>query len=108
MACTDCEDCLEVTGISCYGNVTLITGLTPSTAYYVWIQDKHGRYLVESYTTDLGGDITLDTDVDGMFHEHSGNYKVTISTSPLEETEETITVGYSTYTCILLKFIDVD
>jgi hypothetical protein len=108
MACNDCEDCLELIGITCYGTLEVIAGLTPSTAYYVWIEDKHGAFLVESYTTDLNGNLLIDTVEEGKYHAFSGNYKLTISTSPIEQTLETITVGYDTYTCIQMHFIDVD
>ena len=110
MACLDCEDCHEQIGISCYGFINLITGVTANTAYTVFIEDKHGAFYTQSVTSDVSGDVSIDTSTleEGLFHAHSGNYKVTVSTNALVSTEETLTIEGDAYTCIQLKFVDVE
>ena len=110
MSINICDLCYEMTGEACYSALFFEAGLTPSTAYTVWIEDKNEHLYTQSVTTDSGGDITLDlTDFDeGMFNAFSGSYIVTVSTSATSQTIEELTIQGQAYQCIKVTFQDIN
>ena len=107
--CLDCDSCLEIEGVACYAILSITAGLTPDTDYSIFITDRHGNQFRQEVTTDEDGDFTLDLTAfdEGMFTENSGTYTLTASTSALMSTEETFVVGYTEYSCIKIKFLDI-
>lgn len=105
MALTQCESCFLQPVESCSTNVTLAVGLTASTAYTVWLQDKFETFYKQDVTSDLSGNIELDLEaVDLSFTPYSGDYLVTVSTSSDTNTTEQLTIATVHYNCINLSF----
>jgi len=103
--CADCVDCYCTSFVSCYGYLNLEVGLTASTDYFVWIQSNHGKFYVIEQTTDADGNLSIPTEdfPEGLLHEHAGKFILTISTEENENTNEDMTIGYDTYTCIVFS-----
>ena len=105
MALTQCESCYLQTVEACSAAVTLSVGLTPATAYTVWMQDKFETIYKQDVTSDLSGNIELDLEaVDLSFTPYSGDYLITISTSADTNTTEQLTIATVHYNCINLSF----
>ncbi len=105
MALTQCESCFLQPVESCSTNVTLAVGLTASTAYTVWLQDKFETIYKQTITSNGSGNLVLDLDaVDLAFTPYSGDYLITISTSADTNTTESLTIAGGTYNCINMSF----
>ena len=107
MSVNICDLCYEMTGEACYSALFIEAGLTPTTDYTVWVEDRNDRIYIQAVTTDSGGDITLDLSAfdEGMFNAFSGSYIITVSTS---QTIEELTVQGQAYQCIKVTFQDIN
>lgn len=77
-------------------------GLTPSTAYYIIIEDAKGNQYTHQYTTAaVTGIFTVDTDLypDEMFNPYAGTFTLTIKTALTDTSVVSFTVSATTYDC---------
>lgn len=113
MPLLNCDECYELTQvIDCEApsiELSVASGLTPSTAYYVHLKDTHGKVYIFPTTTTAGGDlsVTLPTDM-RSFRSFSGKFEMSISTSDSTNTGETLTIGSQTYTCLVVSFDEAE
>lgn len=105
MALTSCESCYVQSVESCSSAVTLAVGLTATTDYTVWLQDKFETIYKQDVTSDGSGNIELDLEaIDLSFTPYSGEYLITISTELETNTAEDLTISGSNYNCINMSF----
>ena len=111
MSITRCEICYELKVAACTTEeITLSPALSFLTVYTVFLEDKFGNFHTQSVTTTGAGAFTLDlTAFDpGMFTAYSGSYELSVSTSEVSPTYETLEINSVSYPCVLLSFYNVD
>ena len=105
MPLSQCESCYVMTAENCADTITLAVGLTPSTQYAVWMEDKFGTFYVQTVTSNGSGELILNlSEVDLALTPYSGSYELSVSTSYYTNTTETLTIATVNYTCINLSF----
>ena len=106
----NCSLCYHLKAQSCYGSLHITAGLTHNHSYTVFLEDHHGHFHTQSVTSDNSGNFSLDLTAfpEGMFTAFSGTYELSVSTSAVSSTYETITIAAATYDCIAIDFVDVD
>lgn len=97
-----CESCYEYEYNDCSA-LLLDVSLTPATAYYIFIKDKHGDVRSYQETSDGNGDLTIDTTnfPDTFFNKYN-SYEVWVSTSSDGQTRSSFTISGTAYTCYLI------
>ena len=103
----DCSNCYEVSRAS--SSLNFLVGLTPSTAYYLFVEDKFDNIYRVLITSGADGSITIDpaSFPGSLFNKFAGVFTVVVSTSLTAETTSTLTIGGTAYSCISLSITDV-
>ena len=76
----NCETCYEAKLNECVDLIVIAGGFTVGALYLIVITDKFGNEYRLIYTTDYGGNLTIDTQdlPEGLFTAHSGVFTVII------------------------------
>lgn len=107
---TVCPTCYEITKSACEDSYTFIAGLTPSTVYYVVIENNRNKRYVQQVTTDGSGDFLIDASAPefpiGFFIPEQFKYTIKVYSNSTLMNQEDITVGSTIYKCITLGFVN--
>lgn len=109
-ALTVCPTCYEITKSACEDSYTFVAGLTPSTVYYVVIENNRNKRYVQQVTTDGSGDFSIDASAPefpiGFFIPEQFKYTIKVYSNSTLMNQEDITVGSTIYQCITLGFVN--
>lgn len=107
---TVCPTCYEITKSACEDSYTFVAGLTPSTVYYVVIENNRNKRYVQQVTTDGSGDFSIDASAPefpiGFFIPEQFKYTIKVYSNSTLMNQEDITVGSTIYQCITLGFVN--
>jgi hypothetical protein len=111
-ACAEivCPTCQELTKSACEDEYTFVAGLTPSTVYYVVIENNRNKRYVQAVTTDGSGDFAIDASATGFplgfFIAENLKYTIKVYSDSTLMLQQDITVGSTIYKCITLGFVN--
>lgn len=107
---TTCPTCQEINRSACEDSYTFVAGLTPSTVYYVVIENNRNKRYVQQVTTDGSGDFSIDAAAPefpiGFFIPEQFKYTIKVYSDSMLINQQDLTVGSTIYTCITLGFIN--
>lgn len=107
---TVCPTCYEINKSACEDSYTFVAGLTPSTVYYVVIENNRNKQYVQQVTTDGSGDFSIDATAPefpiGFFIPEQFKYTIKVYSTSTLMNQEDITIGTTIYTCITLGFVN--
>ena len=107
---TVCPTCYEINKSACEDSYTFVAGLTPSTVYYVVIENNRNKQYVQQVTTDGSGDFSIDATAPefpiGFFIPEQFKYTLKVYSNSTLMNQEDITIGSTIYTCITLGFVN--
>lgn len=107
---TVCPTCYEINKSACEDSYTFVAGLTPSTVYYVVIENNRNKRYVQQVTTDGSGDFSIDASAPefpiGFFIPEQFKYTIKVYSNSTLMNQEDITVGSTIYKCITLGFVN--
>ena len=107
---TVCPTCYEINKSACEDSYTFEAGLTPSTVYYVVIENNRNKRYVQQVTTDGSGDFTIDATAPefpvGFFIPEQFKYTLKVYSNSTLMNQEDITIGTTIYQCITLGFVN--
>lgn len=107
---TTCPTCQEINRSACEDSYTFVAGLTPSTVYYVVIENNRNKRYVQQVTTDGSGDFSIDASAPefpiGFFIPEQFKYTIKVYSDSMLINQQDLTVGSTIYTCITLGFIN--
>lgn len=105
-----CPTCYEINKSACEDSYTFVAGLTPSTVYYVVIENNRNKQYVQQVTTDGSGDFSIDATAPefpiGFFIPEQFKYTIKVYSNSTLMNQEDITIGSTIYTCITLGFVN--
>jgi hypothetical protein len=101
-----CSNCFEVDLKQCPSTIELMAGLTATTDYF-WVIQKNSRIYQKKVTTASDGKLVIDTtDLPaGLLNAYAGAFILEIRDGSNYPTIITLTGGY---TCIVMRFVDVE
>ena len=98
------------TFVACEDSYTFEAGLTPSTVYYVVIENNRNKRYVQQVTTDGSGDFSIDATAPefpvGFFIPEQFKYTLKVYSNSTLMNQEDITIGTTIYNCITLGFVN--
>lgn len=107
---TVCPTCYEINKSACEDSYTFVAGLTPSTVYYVVIENNRNKRYVQQVTTDGSGDFSIDATAPefpvGFFIPEQFKYTIKVYSNSTLMNQEDITIGTTIYNCITLGFVN--
>lgn len=107
---TVCPTCYEINKSACEDSYTFEAGLTPSTVYYVVIENNRNKRYVQQVTTDGSGDFSIDATAPefpiGFFIPEQFKYTIKVYSNSTLMNQEDITIGTTIYNCITLGFVN--
>ena len=105
-----CPTCQEITRTACESSYSFVAGLTPSTVYYVVIENNRNKRYVQVVTTDGSGDFAIDADAPefpiGFFIPEQYKYTIKVYSDSTLINQQDLTVGSTIYQCITLGFVN--
>jgi len=105
-----CPTCQELTKSACEDEYTFVAGLTPSTVYYVVIENNRNKRYVQQVTTDGSGDFAIDATAPefpiGFSIPEQFKYTIKVYSDSTLMLQQDITVGSIIYQCITLGFVN--
>ena len=105
-----CPTCQDITKSACEDEYTFVAGLTPSTVYYVVIENNRNKRYVQQVTTDGSGNFTIDTTAPefpiGFSIPEQFKYTIKVYSDSTLMLQQDITVGSIIYQCITLGFVN--
>jgi len=105
-----CPTCYEINRSACEDSYTFVAGLTPSTIYYVVIENNRNKRYVQQVTTDGSGDFAIDATAPefpiGFFIPEQFKYTIKVYATSTLMNQQDITVGSTIYKCITLGFVN--
>lgn len=107
---TVCPTCYEINKSACEDSYTFVAGLTPSTVYYVVIENNRNKQYVQQVTTDGSGDFSIDATAHefpiGFFIPEQFKYTLKVYSNSTLMNQQDITIGTTIYQCITLGFVN--
>jgi hypothetical protein len=102
--------CYESIIRSCSSAITLIAGLTATTSYYWLLTAPSGKIYQRQAITDAEGKLLIDTSFlpDGLLNSNAGYFNLEIRSGVNYLTKVDLTLGGNTYSCVLIKFENID
>jgi hypothetical protein len=105
-----CDTCQDITRSACEDGYTFVAGLTPSTVYYVVIENNRNKRYVQQVTTDGSGDFAIDAAAPefpiGFFIPEQFKYTIKVYSDSTLINQQDLTVGSTIYQCITLGFVN--
>lgn len=107
-----CTICYEQSLPECVEAITVVAGLTASTAYWVSFENRFGQFFTDRLTTDTDGTLVIDLakfeDYKALFSHTAGVFTLRVfKRMPTDCDASTLTLCGAEYSCVKLTFKQV-
>ena len=108
----NCDDCFQACLSELPENIVIKGGLTATTNYYIKVIDKfNNKFTTPAIASDGAGSLHIaipDTFPAQWLNRNAGKFKVKVSKTLQPWTPESMTLGGSPFSCILVEFVNDD